>query len=150
MNENIILVATTNLYKHFDKALIRRFDSVIDFNRYSKDDLITISEKMLDRYLVKFQLANRDVRLFRKIINLLDPIPYPGELKNIIKTAIAFSSPTDGHDYFRRLYYAVTGEKAEDLQKLQAQNFTVREMEILSKKSKSSVARELKGGESGE
>ena len=45
MNENIILVATTNLYKHFDKALIRRFDSVIDFNRYSKEDLMTISEK---------------------------------------------------------------------------------------------------------
>ena len=44
MNENIILVATTNLYKHFDKALIRRFDSVIDFNRYSKEDLMTISE----------------------------------------------------------------------------------------------------------
>ena len=35
MNENVVLVATTNLYQHFDKALIRRFDSVIDFNRYS-------------------------------------------------------------------------------------------------------------------
>ena len=121
MNENIILVATTNLYKHFDKALIRRFDSVIDFNRYSKEDLMTISEKMLDRYLVKIRLANRDVRLFRKIMDLMDPIPYPGELKNLIKSAIAFSNPNDGHDYFRRLYYAVCEEKPEDLQKLQQQ-----------------------------
>lgn len=32
MNENIILVATTNLYDMFDKALTRRFDSIIDFN----------------------------------------------------------------------------------------------------------------------
>lgn len=30
MNEDIVLVATTNLYQYFDKALIRRFDSVID------------------------------------------------------------------------------------------------------------------------
>ena len=41
-------------------------------------------------------------------------------------------------------------EKPEDLQKLQLQGFTIREIEILTKKSKSSVARELKGGESGE
>lgn len=147
INENIILVATTNLYKYFDKALLRRFDSVIDFNRYTKDDLITIAEKMLDRYLTKFRLANRDVRLFRKILNLLDPIPFPGELKNIIKTAIAFSNPDDGHDYFRRLYYTIYGERPENLQLLQSQGFTIREIEILTKKSKSRVARELKGGE---
>lgn len=150
INENIILVATTNLYEYFDKALIRRFDSIIDFNRYTKEDLKSIAEKMLDRYLVKFKLANRDVRLFRKIINLMEAIPYPGELKNIIKAAIAFSNPNDGHDYFRRLYYTICEHKPESLQELQMQGFTVREIEILTKKSKSSVARELKGGESGE
>ena len=147
LNENIVLVATTNLYKHFDKAIIRRFDSVIDFNRYSRDDLLAIAEKMMDVYLQKVKLANRDIRIIRKIIGLFDPIPYPGDLKNIIKTAVAFSSPTDGTDYFRRLYYVVCGEKPEDLKKLQAQNFTVREIEILTQKSKSSVARELKGVE---
>lgn len=81
LNENVVLVATTNLYEHFDKALIRRFDSVIDFNRYEREDLLSIAEKMLDEYLQKFKLASRDVRLFRKIINLFDPIPYPGDLK---------------------------------------------------------------------
>ena len=104
MNENIVLVATTNLYEHFDKAVIRRFDSVIDFNRYNRDDLLMVAEKMLDQYLEKFKIANRDIRLFRKIINLYDVIPYPGELKNVIKTSIAFSSTTDGTDYFRGLY----------------------------------------------
>ena len=34
--------------------------------------------------------------------------------------------------------------KPEDIKRLQEQNFTVREIEILSKKPKSSVARELK------
>lgn len=147
LNDKIILVATTNLYKHFDKALIRRFDSVIDFNRYSEEDLMTIAEKMLDRYLNKLKLANRDIRLFRKIIGLYDTIPFPGDLKNVIKSAVAFSDPNDGQDYFRRLYGTICNEKPEDLQKLQTQGFTVREIEILTKKSKSSVARNLKVGE---
>lgn len=146
MNENVVLVATTNLYEHFDKALIRRFDSVIDFNRYTQEDLLSISEKMLDRYLDKLKLANRDIRLFRKIMKLMQEIPYPGDLKNMIKTSVAFSNPRDGMDYFRRLYYAVCNEKPENLKKLQSQKFTVREIEILVGKSKSSVARELKEG----
>ena len=150
LNENVVLVATTNLFEHFDKALIRRFDSVIDFNRYSEDDLMDISAKMLDRYLDKLKLGNRDIRLFRKIMKLSDKMPYPGDLKNLIKTSVAFSDMKDGMDYFRRIYYAVCGEKPENLKLLQEQGFTVREIEILTKKSKSSVSRELKGGEEDE
>ena len=118
LNENIVLIATTNLFEHFDKALIRRFDSVIDFNRYTEEDLMSIAEKMMDRYLNKFKMANRDIRLFRKIMNLLKTMPFPGELKNIIRTAIAFSNPEDDKDYFRRLYYAICDQKPEDLQVL--------------------------------
>lgn len=44
------------------------------------------------------------------------------------------------------LYYAVCNEKPDDLKKLQSQKFTVREMEILVGRSKSSVARDLKEG----
>lgn len=144
MNENVVLVATTNLYEHFDKALVRRFDSVIDFNRYSEEDLLLIAERMLDRYLDKLKLANRDIRLFRKIMKLMSEKMYPGDLKNLIKTAVAFSNPKDGMDYFRRLYYSICDEKPGDLRKLQSQGFTVREIEILTGKSKSSVARELR------
>ena len=110
------------------------FDSVIDFNRYSEEDLMDIAEKMLDRYLDKLKLGNRDIRLFRKIMRLSDKMPYPGELKNLIKTSVAFSDIHDGMDYFRRIYYAVYGEKPENLKVLQAQGFTVREIEILTKK----------------
>ena len=44
----------------------------------------------------------------------------------------------------------ICGESPNDLKKLQVQNFTVREIEILTKKSKSAVARELKGGDNDE
>lgn len=147
LNEEAVIVATTNLYKYFDKALVRRFDSVIDFDRYSEDDLLEIAEIILDRYLTKLKLGNRDIRLFKKIIKLSNEVVYPGELKNIIKTSVAFSDMNDGLDYFRRLYLAITGIKPKNLKKLQEEGFTIREMSILTKISKSSVARELKESE---
>ena len=39
LNEKIIFIATTNLYKSFDKALIRRFDTVI-IDSYDATDRI--------------------------------------------------------------------------------------------------------------
>ena len=144
MNDKVVLIATTNLFSHFDKAILRRFDSAIDFNRYSQEELLTVAEELLNHFLRKFRLANKDIRLFRKIMALLQPIPFPGDLKNLIRTAVAFSDPEDGTDYLRRLYYMVTQEKAEDLKKLQKEHFTLREIEILTKKPKSTVARELK------
>ena len=144
LNEEIVIIATTNLFVNFDKALVRRFDSIIDFNRYSREDLLAIAERLVDMYLAKVKIANKNMRIFKKIINLYKEIPYPGDLKNIIKTAVAFSDLQDAADYLRRLYYMVCGEKPEDLKKLQEQKFTVREIEILAQKPKSTVARELK------
>ena len=144
LNELIVLIATTNLFNSFDKALIRRFDSVIDFNRYSRDDLLEIAEIILNGYLNQFKFAGKNVRLFRKIIEQMEIIPYPGDLKNLIKTAIAFSRPGDEYDYLRRLYNASQKENNADLKTMQSQGFTVREIEILTGVSKSQVSRELK------
>jgi len=74
----------------------------------------------------------------------MNTIPYPGELKNIIKTVVAFSNPNDEYDYMKRLYYIANGEKTADLKELQDQGFTIREIEILTGVSKSQVARDLK------
>lgn len=143
LDDRIVLIATTNLFDHFDKALIRRFDSVIDFDRYTSEDLTEIAEILLNNFLCKFKCAGRNVRLFRKIINLLSPIPYPGELKNMIRAAIAFSDPTDEFDYLKRLYKTICPGNA-NIKMLQTQGFTVREIEILTGISKSQVSRELK------
>lgn len=144
LNEKIVLIATTNLFDSFDKALVRRFDSTIDFNRYSREDLIEVAETILSDYLNKFKFAGRNMRLFRKILEQMDTMPYPGDLKNIIKTSIAFSKPGDEYDYLRRLYHTVEGDNTTDLKVLQNSGFTVREIEILTGVSKSQVARELK------
>ncbi|WP_072469078.1 ATP-binding protein [Urinicoccus massiliensis] len=144
LNKNILLIATTNLYDHFDKALIRRFDSVIDFNRYSREDLLEISEIILNYYLSKFKNAGKNIRLFKKIISSIDDITYPGDLKNLIKTSLAFSNPNEEYDYLKRLYITISENKDMDLKTLKKKGFTVREIEILTGISKSQVSRELK------
>lgn len=144
LNEHVVLIATTNMFEHFDKALIRRFDSIIDFNRYSQQDLVEIAETILESFRNKYKCGGKNIRLFRKIIALFNPIPFPGELKNLIRTSIAFSSPNDEYDYLKRLYSAVNLNNT-DFKLLQEQGFTLREIEILTGISKSQVARELKG-----
>lgn len=144
LNNQIVLIATTNLFSYFDKALIRRFDAVIDFNRYNQEDLLKISEILLNHFLNCFKDVGRNVRLFRKIIKQLNPIPYPGELKNLIRSAVAFSNPADEFDYLKRIYVAVNGEGDMDIKQLQQQGFTVREIELLTGVSKSQVSRDLK------
>lgn len=142
LGDNIVLIATTNLFGQFDKALTRRFDSTINFNRYSKDELLDVAEIILNELLFKFKFAGRNMRLFRKIIATMEHIPYPGELKNIIKTAIAFSDSSNEYNYLKKLYETIHVRTSE-LKQLQDEGFTIREIEILTGVSKSRVAREL-------
>ncbi|HEM4695390.1 MULTISPECIES: ATP-binding protein [Streptococcus] len=145
LRDGIVLIATTNLFSAFDKALIRRFDAVINFNRYSQEDLLVIAESMMSTILNDSKHSGKNVRLFKKIVALCSPIPYPGELKNTLKSAVAFSSLTDKFDYLRRLfsifYKPVDNTTLKELKEL---GFTVREIEILTGISKSQTARELK------
>ena len=76
----------------------------------------------------------------------MNQIPYPGELKNLIKTSLAFSDPGSDFDYLKRLYATINkGESEHYLKDLQSKGFTLREIEILTGVSKSQVSRELKG-----
>lgn len=145
LNDKIILIATTNLYNSFDKALTRRFDVIIDFDRYKQEDLIDIGEAILNELLFKFKFAGRNMKLFRKILSLMNEIPYPGELKNLIKSSLAFSDPSNEYDYLKKIYLNTCGNGLNmDLKSLQDKGFTVREIEILTGISKSQVSRELK------
>jgi len=144
LGDDIVLIATTNLFGQFDRALLRRFDSVINFNRYGKEELVEVAESILNEFLVKFKFAGRNVRLFRKIFLTMDHIPYPGDLKNIIKTSLAFSDPNNEYDYLKKLYESINPKNnTADLKTLQYHGFTVREIEILTGVSKSQVSREL-------
>lgn len=143
LNKDTMIIATTNLYKYLDKAIKRRFDATIDFNRYSRKDLLDISLSILDNILQKNEDFGRNKTLFLKIINLYKVIPYPADLKNVIRTSIAFSTPGQKFDYLNRLYCFITNSKKADSVLLKKQGFTLREIEQLTGIPKSSLSREF-------
>lgn len=144
LNKEIVIIATTNLFSNFDKALIRRFDATINFDRYTKDDLIEVAEYFFSSFVKKFKGIAKDTRLFRKILSHSPKLPYPGELKNIIKTSLAFSDIHSENDYLRRLYNQLVGNIDEtDIAQLYKSGYTVREIEKLKGESKSSISRKL-------
>ena len=145
INKEITIIATTNLFKMFDKALLRRFDAIISFDRYSKNDLIDIADSILQNVLKKSTTSKRDMRLFHKILNNKDVLPYPGDLLQIIKTSVAFSDDENEFDYLRKLYLELNKESSSiSIQLLQQQGYTTREIEILTRMPKSSVSRKLR------
>lgn len=144
LNKEIVIIATTNLFSNFDKALIRRFDAVINFSRYTKQDLIEVAENFFSSFIKHFKGISKDTRLFRKILSIADSLPYPGELKNIIRTSLAFSDTNSEYDYLRRLYNSLIGNlERTEIAQLYAKGFTIREIEKLTGEPKSTVARKL-------
>ncbi|CAT05198.1 ATPase AAA [Mesomycoplasma conjunctivae] len=131
-NKEIILIATTNLYSNLDKALIRRFDATIDFNKYSNEDLIKVAEYYFNSFIKNFKGISKDTKLFKKILQIAGKLPSPGELKNIIKTSLAFSKVGSEYDYLKRLYKSLIGNlSAKSTNQLQEEGFTVKEIEKL-------------------
>ena len=106
--------------------------------------MIEVGVYYFSAFVKNFKGIAKDMRLFKKILSLSPKLPFPGELKNIIKTSLAFSDVNSENDYLRRLFNAVIGnlDKTEvsDLSKM---GFTVREIEKLTGESKSTVARRL-------
>lgn len=142
LDSRITLIATTNLYKEFDKALIRRFDYVVNFNDYTKEELIEIAVTILNKEINKYKNLKKDEKLEYKIFNLCKNLPYPGDLNNLIRSAVAFSDLENHYGYLTNLYQKIVGKEMPlDLKKLKEQGFSVRDIEKLTGISKSSVSR---------
>ncbi len=143
LNSKIILIATTNLYDFFDKALLRRFDYCINFDRYSDSEILEVSNNFLDFFLKRYKGQEKNIKLFNKIIKLSKNKLYPGDLKNLIKTSIVFADKNNKYDYLKRIYISLNDEDLSS-KTLKEKGFTLREIEIITGISKSSIGRELK------
>lgn len=144
LNDNLVLIATTNLYKAFDKALTRRFDAIINFNRYSEEDIFSVADLLVEEQYNKYGTISKNSRLLHKVLKISTNKIMPGELKNIIKTSIAFSNPGSQSDYIKRIYKSLVSNISDnEIEFLNNKGFTCREIEILTDISKSEISRIL-------
>ncbi len=142
LNEQITIIATTNLYSNFDKAILRRFDKVVNFDNYSVEELLDVADFHLDYYIKKFPNTKKKKHLLRKIITCMEPKPSPGELKNIIRTALAFSTNDSEYGYLKIIVNDTFKLKDQQLTNtLIEKGFTLREIEIITGISKSTLSR---------
>ena len=88
-------------------------------------------------------IKNKEKNIIKKIFNQITANIMPAELKNKIRSAIAFSNPDIENDYLKRLYITITGKQVDDIKRLSSEGFTTREIEILTSVPKSTVARQL-------
>lgn len=144
LHKEIVLIAITSCYDNIDQPLFRRFNFTVNFNRYLQEDLIEICEFYCDSFIEQFKGNRKAIRLLRKILILSNNLPYPGELKNIVKRSIAFSDTSSEYAYLNQLYNDLIGKLAlKDISVLYEEGFTIREIEILKGVSKSTVYRKL-------
>lgn len=128
LNPDVVLIATTNLFKYLDKALARRFDATVDFDRYTEDDKIKVAKFLLKEYMKQYKYLRKDMHFFEAILSY-GVIPDPGDLRNIIKVSLAFSDPDDPYNYLRQLFIRLYG----DILAVNNHKFTQRELDILYK-----------------
>lgn len=149
LSDKVMVIATTNMYKSLDRALVRRFHAHIDFDVYSKDDLVDIGTKLFNVYSKKVEGIEQNSKLVSKILNSANSLPSPGELKNIIKMSIAFSNLDSPCDYIKRLFsYIHPNFDLSDVSTLFSKySFSTREIQFITGISKSEVARRIKDGQ---
>lgn len=147
VSDNIAIIATTNLIKKFDKAVLRRFDAKISFDRYSDKDKKAIALSLLNDSIKKNGISKQNKRIINKIFENCKSLPCPGDIKQMIKTSIAFSDDSNDYDYIKKIYLQFNHvDEMPDINVLHDQKFTSREIEILTSISKSSVSRIIKEG----
>lgn len=144
LSESVVVIATTNLYDKLDRALTRRFDTSVDFSRYTHEDLEDVGVSIMSQYASQLDFIRSDLKLFKKILHCASKLPFPGELSNTIRSCVAFSDPNNPYDYLRRLFEALSPSTDMSVASLSALGFTVREIEALTGTPRSTVSRMIK------
>lgn len=147
--EDVVIIATTNMYKQIDSALLRRFVAKINFDVYTKDDLCEIGLKILHDYSNRIEGIELNTRILTKMFLGCEKLPYPGDLKNIIRSSIAFSNPDNPNDYLKKLLMELCPNiDLTDYDNLHnVFGFSSRDISLITGESKSGVGRRLKHDE---
>ena len=148
LNQNAVIIATTNLGDALDKAIKRRFDYMIDFNCYTKNVMGEIATNMV-KEMKTANIETGELKMIQKFVENSIQNFSPAELRNFIKISLAFSDPGDYSSFFRRLFVKLYSiEYMNDIIFLKNHvGLTVREIERLTGIPKSNISRMLNSEE---
>lgn len=149
LNPNAILIATTNLFKELDRALTRRFDVCVSFDRYTKEDCGILAIHFLKELSTTDNFEKSDYRLIQKLFEYSHLDLSPSEIRNLIKLSLAFTG-NNKESFIKRISYGLGYNFDDSLTSdPRASNFTTRDLEMLTNKSKSSISRKLRSLKNG-
>lgn len=141
LGTGIVIFATTNLGEKIDSALRRRFDYTLNFDCYKSEDLIESAWFILSSFLDASERTDVVRRVAKKIFES-SHLEAPGIMRNQIRTAVAFSDPNRSFSFLKALYKEFQGREPE-IEILSRQGFSLREIELITSKSKSQISRML-------
>lgn len=145
LNKKVVIIGTTNLKKQLDHALVRRFDMVVDFDRYTEDDLAEIATQILSTEIKdQHKVISGIGKVSKKFFKSLGGLPNPGELKNSIRVAVALSEKDNSSSLFSEIARRVSPAIRLDENNLRNLGFTIREIEQITGTPKSSLSRRFR------
>ncbi|VEU75082.1 AAA family ATPase [Mycoplasmopsis citelli] len=138
LNEQIILISTTNKYPKLPKLLVENFDVIIDFSQYQREKLQLIAQNYFKKYTQDFEVLNLSFKLFEKIISKVEQLPFPGQLKKIIKNSLALSADTP-NNFWQSLHKKLFSQEKIDLKTLKNQGLNLKEISKITNLSISKI-----------
>lgn len=111
LSGKLVVLARTAKPEVLDVDFLTAFDRTVDFNRYSKEELQEVAYKILGEYQKRITAAQKDLDLFRDVMKLFETMPYPGDLKNMIRASLDYSNPEKRKDYLRQIYELVQSQR---------------------------------------
>lgn len=144
LDNEIVIIGTTNLQNKLDEALKRRFEAIISFDRYSYEDLCEITDSYFHSLFSEYDDFKYDSRLVHKIIKLSNQNLSPAELKNIIRLSVLLSEEKT-YDYLKGLFQNLCPNlDISNISLLKDKGFNLSEIEKITSISKSTASRRLK------
>lgn len=145
IDRDVVIIATTNLGRQLDKALLRRFDMIIDFDRYTDDDLVEVAVGVLCSELKKqHKRIDNFQKIAKKFFKYLSKLPNPGELKNAIRVSVALCDASCPSSLFTEMARRISPLADLTEGKLKTAGFSIREIEQITGVSRSSISRKIR------
>lgn len=141
---NCILFATTNLGNSIDKALKRRFDYIVNFDVYSKENIAEYGLEILKEYK-KESFKTSEISIIKKLLIHSVKQLSPADLRNLFRISIAFSNENNEFEYLKRVFAKLySSDLLFDMNFLHDEiGLSSREIELLTGIPKSSVCRKI-------